>query len=187
MKEVELKILNIDKKKITAKLRNIGARKIIKRTLIREIYFEKVGVKNYTHNNYSSLRLRSIGKNNELTVKIKEESGMFGIWKEIETTMGDFETAKSILETIGFKPFRVREKYREEYMFKNIKIEIDTYPKMNPYVEIEAKSEVEMMKFLEEMQFPIEYATKETATEIIKRSKLNPDNLVFTKKKNASI
>ncbi len=75
-----------------------------------------------------------------------------------------------------------QKKTREEYILGNIKIEVDEYPGMNPYIELEGRTKKDIDDFLEKFDFPLKYTTKDTASEIIKKAGLDPDNLVFKKK-----
>lgn len=177
-KEIELKILNIDRKKFIASLKKVGAKQILKPTLMCEVYLDSPAQERV----YSSFRLRDEGKRIFLTLKLKKEDKKFQIRDEFEVEVSDFDTTKKILELAGFKIFRQREKLREEYRLGKIKIEIDEYPKMKPYTEIEAPSKDELERFLKKLEFPIKYTTNKTATEILKDAGLNPDNLLFEKK-----
>lgn len=177
-KEIEVKILNIDQKKLKKSLKELGARRVFGRTLFHEIYLESPS----KERRYSSFRLRSEGKKNFLTLKLKKDDLAFEIRDEFEMEIKDFEIALKILQLAGFKVFRQREKLREEYVLENVKIEIDEYPMMMPYMEIEAPSKKIMKNFLKKFNFSFKYTTNRTATEIIQNAGLNPDNLLFNKK-----
>ena len=56
--------------------------------------------------------------------------------QEIETEMGDFEVAKSLLEALGYQVTRIYEKYRTEYLLDGLTIALDELPYGN-FVEIE--------------------------------------------------
>jgi len=177
-KEIEIKILNIDPEKLRINVKKLGGERIFKPILLRELYLESPSTKRV----YSSFRLRSEGKRSFLTLKMKKEDRQFEIRDEYEVEVSDFGTTRRILELAGFKVFRQREKMRESYRVGAIRIEVDTYPEMNPYAEIESANKKDIKKFIEKMGFALEYATKKTATEIIRDAGLNPDNLVFPKK-----
>lgn len=179
-KEIEVKILNIDRERLRATLKKLGARQVLKPTLMRELYLESP-VKERV---YSSFRLRAQGKNSFLTLKLKKgEDKKFEIRDELEVEVDDFNAMRKILRLAGFTIFRQREKIREEYQLGKIKVEIDEYPKMKPYMEIEAFSKKEIKDFLKKIGFPLEYTTSGTATEIIQNAGVNPDYLLFWKKK----
>lgn len=177
-KEIEIKILNINPRKLRTTVKKLGGRQILRPTLMRELYFESP----MKDRIYSSFRLRYEGKKNLLTLKIKKQDKRFEVRDEYEVVVGDFDMTKNILELAGFKVFRNREKKRESFRVGKIRIDLDTYPGMNPYAEIESESRGEIEKFLNQIGFSLSYATKKTATEIIRDAGLNPDNLIFPKK-----
>lgn len=177
-REVEVKVLNVDQKKLRKNLKKMGAKRVFSPTLFQEIYWESPAEERV----YSSFRLRSEGKKSFLTLKLKKEDREFEIRDEFEVEVADFQMIAKILQLAGLKIFRRREKLREEYLVGNIKVEIDEYPRMMPYMEIEATSKLAVRNFLEELGFPLRYSTKRTATEIIRDAGLNPDNLLFDKK-----
>ncbi|MDP2630719.1 MAG: class IV adenylate cyclase [Candidatus Uhrbacteria bacterium] len=176
--EIEIKILNIDAKKLSMNIKNLGGKKILEPTLLSELYFESP----IRNPRYSSFRLRSEGKQTLLTLKMKKDDPHFEIRDEYQVEVQSFEMTKQILELAGFKVFRQREKIRESYMVETVRVEIDTYPHMKPYAEIEAASKKDALKFLKQIGFELEYASKKTATEIIRDAGLNPDDLMFEKK-----
>ena len=89
------------------------------------------------------LRLRQDGKKVEITMKyIYSNKSNYDIddVKEIEINTDDFETATKLIEEMGYYRKKLVEKKRDSYLFKNINIEIDEWPLLNPYIEIEGKS-----------------------------------------------
>jgi adenylate cyclase class 2 len=160
-KEIEVKILN-------------------KPTLFREIYWET----SIKKREYSSFRLRSEGNNCFLTLKIKKDDNKFEIRDELEVKVSDFLIVTKILKLTGFKIFRQREKKREEYNIGRIKIEIDKYPYLKPYLEIEGSNKIEIKKILNKLGFSFRHTTNKTATEIILDAGLNPNYLLFKKRLN---
>ncbi len=179
-KEVELKILNINPTKTRKILRALGAKKTMPSTLLRELYFRGNG-------NFSSLRLRSEGKKQYLTLKTKQEDKKFNIRMEHQIEVSDFDMTKKILELLGYTVFRQREKLREHYELPKVHIEIDQYPHMMPYMEIEAPSKKIAEDFIKKFGFPLSLTTNKTASEIIQDAGLNPDNLCFKEKRTTKI
>lgn len=174
-REVEVKVLNIDPVKLRRSLRKFGAVRVFPPTVFREIYWESPS----EERKYSSFRLRSEGKKTFLTLKMKKEDQHFEIRDEFEVEVGSFSMTVKILELAGFKIFREREKRREEYRIGAIKIEIDEYPKMKPYMEIEACTKKDILALLKQLGFPLKHTTNRTATEIIRDAGLDPEHLVF--------
>ncbi len=88
------------------------------------------------------IRLRQDGEKVELTVKyIYNTDAEYGIdeVKEVEILVDDFETANKLVEEMGYYRKKLVEKRRVSYTLDGLEIEIDTWPLINPYVEIEGK------------------------------------------------
>src|SRR5690606_7229751 len=103
----------------------------------------------------------------------------YSIHNELEINVSDFETTLRLLETLGFKVFRRREKIREEWKLGTVKVEIDEYPRMLPYIEVEGQTRAAVDRFMKKMGISLEHASNATATEIVRGAGLDPDNLVF--------
>jgi len=176
-KEIELKILNIEPKKIKEKIEKVGGEQILGPTLFHELYFESSAQKQ----RYSSFRLRLEGGVSILNLKMENEvSEQFEIRDEYEVEVSDFETTKKILELAGFTVFREREKMREAYRIGSVRIEIDTYPNIKPYIELESETEEDIKKLVELLGFNMKDTTKNTATVILKEAGLDPNKLKFS-------
>lgn len=175
--EVEVKILNIDTDKIIQELLERGAEVLQPRTLFKEAYFDTLHKKE----SISTLRLRDEGGKVYLTVKTLpgKLSNSFLKRVEHEAEVSSYEKIREILEILGFKEFRSRQKYRQSFKINNCKVEIDEYPKMKPYLEIEAKNETDLRNFMKTFNIPFAISTNMTATQIIEKAGLNPNNLVF--------
>lgn len=155
-RETEGRILNINTDEIRVRLEEIGAELVFEETLFETIVFEhpkilfdKQGV---------CLRLRRrIGKEDGvLTHKgPKTRDGSLKWSEERETSVGDFETMREILSQLGFIALAHREHRREEWGYGGCKIEIDTYPGVPSYIEIEGPEKkmyslVQLLGFKEE-------------------------------------
>ncbi len=139
MKEIEVKILEIDKKEIEKKLVKLGAKKTIDAKVIYAKYdFSDCRIKNANN----LLRLRTIGTKSYLTFKkkmgAKNSKAKIEIENEIEVS--DFKTTKKILENLGLTETLRGTKHRTEYVIGKIHFEIDTLPNIPTYLEIEAPS-----------------------------------------------
>ena len=64
--------------------------------------------------------------------------------KEIEIKVDNFDTANELIEEMGYYKKKLIEKKRTSYKLKDSNIEIDEWPLINPYIEIEAKSKKEI-------------------------------------------
>ncbi len=89
------------------------------------------------------IRLRSSNDKIELTVKQVYEKNNSNIQKvkEYEVIVNDLEETNSILEEVGIFKRNYQEKIRYSYRYKGAEIEIDLWPLLNPYIEIECIDE----------------------------------------------
>lgn len=160
--EIEVKILNINVKKIEKRLAKIGAKKIMARNMRRHVYYLKPG-------DYKSwIRLRDMGDKVMLAVKKMEHNGIDGT-KELEIKVDDFEKTDELIRALGFRHKSYQETKRISYKLGEVEIEIDFWPIIEPYLEIEAKS----VKAIEEVVGLLGYQMSDTTSigvmEIYKR------------------
>ncbi|MBI2148837.1 class IV adenylate cyclase [Candidatus Woesearchaeota archaeon] len=166
MKEIELKILNINEKEVTKNLIKLGAKKFPEELVIEKHFdFEDDRIKD----NKQLFRLRKLGDKVELAFKDKKiKDGKFRVQEEIETNVKNFDTMEKIIEKLGFKCIKHREKKRIHFTLNNVKIEVDKFPNIPPYIEIEGtKKEIE--KTVKLLGFNLNKTTSMTATEVLKR------------------
>ncbi len=138
--EIETKVLDIDFKKILKKLSIIGAKRIEKERLIVDWYRLK-GVKEGEDPWF--LRIRSYsGKRYEVTWKAKSDKvGIVRKHKEINFNIKEHEKLADLFEEIGLEKYAHQEKDRTSFYLKGWRFDIDQYPGMPAFIEIEGKSE----------------------------------------------
>jgi adenylate cyclase class 2 len=175
MKELEIKLLNIDRSKVLKNLKKAKAKKIFAPTKIIETYFTD-GKKNSP---FTGLRLRTIGRKCELTLKYKRTDSNFLQREELESEVSNYAQMRLILERLGYKAFRERQKIREEYEILGVKIDIDQYPKIPCFLEIEGKSQKQIKSVIKELDLGAYLLSSLTATDLLKSYKVNPDALTF--------
>jgi adenylate cyclase class 2 len=73
--------------------------------------------------------------------------------KEIEFRAQDWDSAVAFLEAVGLRPFREQEKKRHSYKLGEVIIDIDMWPKIPPYAEIEGPSEEAVKEVSEKLGF----------------------------------
>jgi adenylate cyclase class 2 len=142
--EYEIRVLEIDKEKIIKKLEELGAIKKGKFEQKRYVYDLRPVEKG------KWIRLRTNGKITTLTYKNIVSNTIDGT-KEVEFEVEDFDKANEFLEKIGFKNRSYQENERIQYILNNVEIDIDSWPLIPTYMEIEGKSEEEIInikKFL---------------------------------------
>ena len=85
------------------------------------------------------LRLRQSNDKIELTLKQVYEKNSESIQKvkEVEINVSDLTEANLILENMGVVKRNYQEKIRHSYVYKDTEIELDEWPMLKPYMEIE--------------------------------------------------
>ncbi len=149
MKEIEVKVIEINKKEVEKKLADFKAKKIGEWD-IESILFDTPEKELEKKRNL--LRLRKKGKS-YLTFKGKEEKGLARIAEELEIEVSNFDTTKKLLENIGFVSKKFRPKHRVSYKIKNSLIEIDDYFDIPLFLEIESPNEEELKEIIEMFGF----------------------------------
>lgn len=140
MYEVETKILDVDSKKIAQKLSNLGAKKILQTRLFVD-WFRKPGVKEGKDKWFLRIRTNS-KKQSELTWKsIIKESKVSRRSKEISFPLLDAQKTKEFLLAIDLELYAHQEKDRMSWLYKGWRFDLDKYPKMPAYLEIEGKNQ----------------------------------------------
>lgn len=86
------------------------------------------------------IRVRDEGKKITLTLK-RVDGNIIEGQKEILIEVSDFNKAGELLEAIGCVRKSFQESKRELWLFSGVEITIDTWPFLDPYIEIEGQSE----------------------------------------------
>lgn len=136
--EFELRILEVNKDKIINHLEKLGAKKIGEFDQKRYVYNLNPKQEN------KWIRLRTNGKKTTLTYKDITSNTIDGT-KEVEIEVNNFEKTNELLEKIGFKNKGYQENKRIQYILNDVEIDIDTWPLIPTYMEIEGKSEEEVI------------------------------------------
>lgn len=138
--EIETKVLNINTKEVKEKLLSLGAEKIEEIKLIVDWYRLK-GIKEGEDPWYLRIRSYSNGKK-EVTWKAKSDIlGTARKHKEINLHIEEPEKLGDLFEEIGLEKYAHQEKNRTSFVYKNWQFDIDQYPNMPEFIEIEGKSE----------------------------------------------
>lgn len=134
--EIEVKFLHIDHDEIRTKLSNIGAVCEQPIRLMRRVTFDSPEMK--ARNGW--IRVRDEGDKVTFTYKQTDSYDIDGT-KEIETTVGDFDATIAILEQANIAKGSFQESRRETWTLGEVHVELDEWPWLDPYIEIEAPTE----------------------------------------------
>lgn len=157
MKEIEVKILEIDTKEFEIKLLNKGAILIFD-DIIEGVYLNFPDF--YSAKENKTLRIRKEGSETFLTMKeAVYPITNYKIREEIETKVEDFEAILNIFQRLGFSERIHIKKHRKTYELNNeAKFVIDThledYDFIPPFVEIEVNKEELLDKYLNIVEIP---------------------------------
>jgi adenylate cyclase class 2 len=178
MEEIEIKFLNIDPIALAQKLVSLGAKKVADYHYRRIVFdypdfrLDKQG---------AWLRLRDEGERTTLTFKqrlgknihsLVGDEGMY----EKETTVEDFDSTREILLKTGLVEKMYQENKRTRYVLNDVECDIDTWPLLNPYLEIEGKSWEEVYMVAERLGFKKEDAKIFSANQVYKLQGLDDRN-----------
>ncbi len=154
MREIEVKVLEVDRKSVEAKLRKLGAKKVFDDD-IEAIFFDfKDGS---IRNAKNTLRLRREGKKVKIAFKKFLPHEKVKVREEVEVEVSDFDEMKRILGFLGLMPKLSMKKHRISYKVDGVLFEFDKYFRKYDYVpefmEIEAKDAKTIYKYAEKIGF----------------------------------
>lgn len=136
--EIEAKWLNIDHNEMRAELKKAGATLVEPERLMTRKNFD------YSDNRLELIggwvRVRNEGDKVTLSYKQLNDRTLHGT-KEISVIVNDFNTTCKFLETIGLVSTAYQETRRESWMLNGVEVELDTWPWIPGFIELEAPSE----------------------------------------------
>lgn len=157
--EYEAKFLVPDVEVFRAMLKEKGAECVQPERLMRRW----IAGSEYEHGKW--LRLRDEGNKVTLTFKDRSVRSVDGT-KEVEVTVSNFDDTLKILKLVGIKKKGYQENKRESWQLNGVEVEIDTWPGVEPFVEIEGKTELEVKRTAEALGFDWNNARHDTADEL---------------------
>ena len=180
MEEIEVKFLNIDKEAIAQKLVSIGAKKAGDYLYRRQVF------------DYPDFRLDRQGawirirdEGNRIMLSYKErlgrEQGSDGNdlgMREIEIEVGDFQKTAGFLYALGLVNKFYFENKRTRYVKDGIEFDIDEWPLLAPYLEIEAGTMEEVEKAIGWLGLKKEDAKRFSTTHVYALAGINDKDYV---------
>ncbi len=138
--EIETKVLDIDPGMVKEKLLGLGAQKVQETTLSVDWYRIR-GIKEGEDPWFLRIRSNSEGRH-EVTWKAKSDIlGTARKHKEINFEINEPGKLADLFEELGLEWYAHQDKKRTSFILKDWRMDIDSYPKMLPYLEIEGTSE----------------------------------------------
>jgi len=168
--EYEVKILEVNQSKIEQKLNELWAEYIWENIQKRYVYdFNPIHPNKW-------IRLRQKWEKVELTVK--EITNDTITWtKEIETSVGSFESTNLILKELWYIPRAYQENKRISYKLDWVEIEIDFWPLIPVYIEIEWKNEIEVENVVKQLWYKMVDTTSINTKKIYLNYWINLDSI----------
>lgn len=153
-KELEATFSNINVDKIRDGLRKIGAELIYPERLMRRYIFAPFKTDDLGR---EYIRVRDEG--DEKTMSIKRFIGE-KIEDQFETCLSidDFDQGYQFLKQLGLEQKAYQETKREKWVLDGVEIVIDTWPGLNPFIEIEGPTVAQVKKVVDALNFNYEEA-----------------------------
>ena len=139
--EIEAKFLDIDAYLLREKLKSFKARLVNDERTMKRKNFDFEDSRLQKINGW--VRVRDEGNKVTLSYKQLNDRSLHGT-KEVNVTVLDFKETCNFLEIIGMKQKSYQVTKRESWLLDEVEIEIDTWPWIPQFVELEGKSEEEL-------------------------------------------
>ena len=153
-KEIEATFLSIDKDDVRKLLKETGFELKTPEYLMRRKTFDFSRIAP-GRNKWGRVRQES----DKVTMTVKEIRGS-GIndTHEVELIVNDFDTAAAFFEACGIPAKAFQENRREVWARNGVEVTIDTWPGLNPFVEIEGVDENTVREAAKELGFDFKKA-----------------------------
>ncbi|AUM20238.1 class IV adenylate cyclase [Rhodococcus ruber] len=161
--EFEAKILNVDPAAMTDLIVSRGGRQVAAPTLQRRYVYDIV-----PGDQSRWIRLRASGHATTIAVKQVAHDGIDGT-HEVETAVDSFGAAHELLGMLGFGAKGYQENRRTSFLLDGAQLEIDEWPLVPPYLEIEASSPEQVVHIAERLGYAPEALTSENTTKVYAR------------------
>lgn len=137
IEEIEVKFTNINLDEIRQKLINAKAElKTPKRLMRRSVFGSEAN--NSMKCTYG--RVRDEGDVVTMSAKYSAVNGDINSQKEVMITVDSYESGVMLLEAFGLIKTNSQENYRETWILNGVYVELEEWPLLSPYIEIEGES-----------------------------------------------
>jgi adenylate cyclase, class 2 len=160
--EFEAKVIEINPEEIEQKILSAGGAKTKETLMKRYVYHIHPDRRGHW------IRLRDDGEKVTLTVKKIHHDGISGTEEE-EVEVNDFEKTNQLLQLMGFTPSAYQENRRISFVLNGAHVEIDHWPLIPPYLEIEADSREKVIEAASLLGFDEYELTGENTVNIYER------------------
>lgn len=164
--EIEVRFLEIDAPALKRRLLELGAKDCGEELLSEMIFYHEKPEWDYYHRGV--IKIRRLGQGTELTYK-RHYAESVGGTLEITVKVADAERARELVEAVGFPLFREQEKKRHTFHLGAVHVDIDTWPKIPTYVELEGPDERSLQEAAKILGFDWKKAVVENPLIVIEK------------------
>ncbi len=142
--EIEAQFLDIDKEKVRAKLKEIGAKCEKPEVMMKRVVFD-TGI-----HSFARVRDEGGGKIVMTYKNVSDEKSIMGT-KEVNLVIDNYENGVLFMKSCGLVPKAEQESYRETWEVGDVEVCIDTWPWIPTFVEVEGPSEASVWETAEKI------------------------------------
>lgn len=164
-REIEVRFLNINSQSIIKKLQKLNAKDEGEYKILETIFYDKQ--KTWLEKG-KFVRIRKAKNKIFVSYKHHQKHTATGTY-EIEFEVNDFNKAKDFIENLGLIAFRIQEKKRHTFKLENVILDIDTWPTIPTYLEIEGESEEDLKDIAQKLDLDWKKAVFENAKIVIEK------------------
>lgn len=157
--EIEATFIEINKDELRARLTAVGAHLVQPETLMHRIVFDI--------DQHAFARVRDEGNRIVLTYKHHHDNTLTGT-EEINVEVNDYHNTIAILKACGLHAKSDEDSYRESWKLNGVEIDIDTWPWIPSFVEIEGASPAAVTNAATKLGFDMKNAIIGSVDEVYK-------------------
>lgn len=161
--EYEAKVLDIDPAATAARIVGAGGHQVAEPALQRRFVYDlEAGDASRW------IRLRDNGREVTLAVKQIAHDGIDGT-DEVEVTVSGFDATNELLARLGYTPKSYQENRRTSFLLDGVQLDIDEWPLIPPYLEIEGPSAADVLRVATGLGYDASRLTSENTTKVYRR------------------
>lgn len=161
--EHEAKVLDIDPEAVAAGILSKGGQQADEPKLMRRYVYDIL-----PGDQSKWIRLRDTGRVTTLCVKEIRSDAIDGT-HEVETAVEDFAATNELLGLLGFTPKSYQENRRTSFTLDDARLEIDEWPRIPPYLEIESDSRDDVVRVANLLGYDESQLTGENTVKVYAR------------------
>ena len=128
-------------------------------------------IKQFHNNSKKWIRLRKTNKKTTIAIKhiLADNDTSIQQMLETEIEVESMQKAKEFLKALGYSYKSYQEKLRKTYILEKYEIDIDTWPNIPTYMEIEGENEEDLSYILNKLGYKLEDTISCTADDIYRK------------------